>query len=624
MRWFYPFLWTLFVTVCSFLFAEIAIDSYFRIDNVEYFADTKGELTIDNIAQQNFQSSDKKTIPPYAVAIWLKILIPDKLNSWEQDAVLFTGSNETVLSMQGYISHEGGVENWGLCDVEINSSACPLPTLQYAFPVNKSEYKNRIYYLRIVPDASGINNEFYFMKKTYFNKVTIFLVHFIGVSTGVYLVVALLALIFFSSLKEPSFLIYSLFNLNLFASLTINYGIWDAYRPETIIFTGSILLFPVLMMTVFFDLLFLRVFFEIPKRHPLLNKVYTVFLALIVGLIFLSFFPETKIIAWKSLSPAISLSMLLTGATLIYFIAQKRLWAESVATAWGVAIVCNLIWAAYRAGYIEGFWLFGYYAVLGRTLEGLILNTIIFQKLQKLTLKVGFAQAQGEESKVVKTLLRTLSHDLSNTTQLVKANAQMLKENTDSEVAKKNADRILHAAQEQAEIIENAKNNFLVRGQHILKINPVDLKKCIYEVTGMYQADMKKKNLTLHINVPEENLLILAEKTSLRHQVLANLISNACKFSHNGKNIFITATVIDQASIELKIKDEGVGIPHEVLDRVFDENAVISQVGTSGELGTGSGLLIVRDFLAVYGATIEINSKVNQGAEVILRFKRFK
>lgn len=624
MRWFYPILWTLLVAVCSFLFTEISTDSYFRIDDVQYFLDTKGEQAIESIQQKNFLPSHKKTIPPIAAAIWLKILIPEKLNSWEQDAVLFTGSNETALSMQGYISHADGIENWGMCDVEINSSACPLPTLQYAFPVNKSEHKNRIYYLRIAPGASGINNEFYFMKKTYFNKVTIFLVHFIGVSTGIYLLVALLALIFFSSLKEPSFLIYALFYLNLFASITINRGIWDAYRPETVVFTGSTLLFPVLIMTVFFDLLFMRVFFEIPKRHPVLNKVYTACLTVIVALVFLSFFPETKVIAWKSLSPAVSLSMILTGATLIYFIAQRRLWAESVAIAWGVAIVCNLIWAAYRAGHIQGFWLFGYYAILGRTLEGLILNMVIFQKLQKLTLKVGFAQAQGEESKVVKTLLRTLSHDLSNTTQLMKTSAQLLKENPLSEAAEKNIDRILYAAQEQAEIIENAKNNFLVRGKHVLNINPVDLKKSITEVIEMYQPDIKKKNLTVQINMPEENLFVLAEKTSLCHQVLSNLIGNACKFSHNGKNIVITAVAINHSSVELRIKDEGVGIPHQVLDRLFDENAIVSQVGTSGEIGTGSGLLIVRDFLAVYGATIHIDSKVNHGTEVTLRFKRFK
>lgn len=623
MRWFFPILWTTLTIICSFLLAEISNDSYLRVSNVEYYTDPNGLQTIEAVKQQPFISSEKKTIPPTAKVIWLKITIPEILQSWEQDAVLFTGSNETALSMEGFITHDGGVEYWGYCDVELNSTKCPMPTLQYAFPIEKSDYKNRVYYLKVVPGASGINNEFYFMKQSYFNKATIFLVHFIGLSTGIYLVVALLALIFFTSFKEPSFLIYSLFYLNLLISTTINRGIWDAYRPGDIAFTGSVLLFPVLILTVFFDLLFLRAFFEIPKRHPRLNAIYMAFLVLIVAIIFLSFFPETQVLAWRCFTPAVFSTMFLTGASLLYFIWKKRLWAEQIATAWGVAIVCNVIWAAYRAGAIEGFWFFGYFAIFGRTLEGLILNTVIFQKLQKLTLKVGFAQAQGEESKVVKTLLRTLSHDLSNTTQLVKTTAQVLKENTEDQNSLRNIDRILYAAQEQADLIENAKNSFMGRGKHVLNLSRVNLKKAINETIEMYQPEIKRKNLLIVVNL-EDNQQVVAEKTSLIHQVLSNVISNACKFSHDGKTIHIAALFQEPSTVELKIKDEGVGIPHQLLDRIFDDEVDIRQVGTKGEMGTGSGLLIARDFMAVYGGTLEVDSKVDKGAEVTLRFQSFK
>lgn len=623
MRWFYPILWTVLTIVCSFLLAEMETDSYLRVPNVEYHLDQEGLQTIDIVRQQPFTPSEKKTIPPTAKTIWLKIAIPEKLQSWEQDAVLFTGSNETALSMEAFITHDDNIEYWGYCDIESNSAKCPMPTLQYAFPIKKSDYKNRIYYLKVVPGASGINNEFYFMKQSYFNKVTIFLLHFIGLATGIYLVVALLALIFFSSFKEPSFLIYGLFYLNLLASITINRGIWDSYRPEDIVFTGSTLVFPVLILTVFFDLLFIRVFFEISKRHPRLNAIYMVFLACIVAVIFLSFFPETQGIAWRSLTPAVFGMIILTSVSLIYFIWQKRLWAEQIAIAWGVAIVCNLIWAAYRAGAIEGFWFFGYFRILGRVLEGLILNTVIFQKLQKLTLKVGFAQAQSEESKVVKTLLRTLSHDLSNTTQLVTTTAQVLRENTNDPNTMRSIDRILYAAQEQADIIENAKNSFLGRGKHILNLAPVNLKKSINEVIEMYQPEIKRKNLLVVVNV-DDSVSVVAEKTSLIHQVLSNLISNACKFSHDGKSILVTASFQEPSTVELKIKDEGVGIPHQLLDRIFDDEVDIRQVGTKGEMGTGSGLLIARDFMAVYGGILQVDSTVDKGAEITLHFQGFK
>lgn len=623
MRWFYPVLWTLLTLVCSFLLPKIASDSYLRASQVEYYLDQDGQQTIEAIRQQPFVSSEKKTIPPAAKTIWLKIAVPDSLQSWEQDAILFTGSNETALSMEGFLTHEENIDYRGYCNLQLNSVKCPTSTLQYAFPVGKSDYKNRIYYLKVIPGASGINNEFYFMKQSYFNKVTLFLLHFIGLSTGIFLVVALLAFIFFSSFKEPSFLIYGLFYLNHLAAITINRGIWDAYRPVDIVFSGSSLLFPVLILTVFFDLLFIRAFFEISKRHPRLNVLYMFFLVSIVAMFFLSLFPETQVVAWRVLVLAIFCVMILTGASLIYFIWKKRLWAEQIATAWGVAIVCNLIWTGYRAGIIDGFWFFGYYAIFGRALEGLILNTVIFQKLQKLTLKVGFAQAQNEESKVIKTLLRTLSHDLSNTTQLVKSTAQVLKENTSDLNTMRNVDRILYAAQEQTDIIENAKNSFLLRGKHVLNLIPVNLKKSVNEAIEMYQPEIKRKNLLLVVNV-DDQLNVIAEKTSLIHQVISNLVSNACKFSYDGKTIYITASFQSPSTVELKIKDEGIGIPHQLLDRIFDDESDIRQVGTNGEMGTGSGLLIARDFMAVYGGTLQIDSKIDKGAEITLRFQSFK
>lgn len=622
MRWFYPVLWTVLVIVCSFFISKMNTESYARIQNIEYFLDFDGQQTIDSITQQSFVPSDKKTIPPKALAIWLKLQIPEVVSTWQEGAILFTGSNEAAVSMQGYIFQNGHTEDMGFCDVQLNSLKCSIPTLEYSFPLPQSEMKNLTYYLKIIPGAAGINNEFYFMKKTYYNKITIFLTHFLGLSSGVYLIAAIIALIFFSSLRESSFLIYALFHFNLFASLTINRGIWDAFGPTINALTGANLLFPVLILTVFFDLLFIKVFFEISKKHPLLNKIYLAFLTSILVLISLSFFPQTQVMVWRSLSPAIFSSMILVGLTLIYFIWQRRLWAEQVTTAWCVAIVCNLIWTGYRAGLIEGFWFYGYYSIVGRTLEALLLNIVIFQKLQRLTLKVGFAQAQNQESKVTKTLLRSLSHDLSNTTQILKSNAQILKENIEGLSNHKNIDRILEAAEQQADIIKNAKTSFLVRGQPILNLSSVNLKLAINEVLEMYRSKVEEKNLTIVMQIANEEINIVAEKTSLHHQVLSNLINNACKFTHSGKKIYIAVNLVDSSTVELKIKDEGVGISNEVLDRLFDDEIEISHAGTQGETGTGHGLLIVRDFVNMYGGSILLDSKIDQGVEVTLRFKR--
>ncbi len=628
MRWFLPVVCTLFVIVCSFLLSHLNSDLYLRASDVEYLYDPTGTQSIESVLLTPFTKSQKKTIPPLSKVVWIKVKVPELVNQWMAESVFFTGSNETATSMNGYLVQGSMIEALGFCDVLLEASDCRIASLQYAFPIKKKIEGNvneQILFVKIVPGASGTTNEFYFMKKTFFNRVTIFLDHFIGVATGIFLLISALSLLFFISLKEESFLVYSLFYLNLFFSILVNRGIWDAFKPDFITFTGATLLLPILILTVFFDLMFLRVYFEIPKKNKNLNVVFTLFLGLILGLLFMSFLPTTKILAWKALGPAVFGSMLLALLTLIYFVWQGRLWAESVASAWGVAIACNFIWTGYRAGLIEGYWFFGYYAILGRVLEGFILNNVIFQKIKNLNIKVGFAKAKSEEGAIVKTLLRTLSHDLSNTTQLIESCVQVISENQNPELLARNIQYIREAARSQADIIENAKSNFLVRGGQIVNLGPIDLRACITETVEFFKMLLSKKKLNLNVSLPKssERLMVLAERTTLCHQVLANLLSNAAKFTHSGKAIYIDISVKDDDWIELKVRDEGVGIPNHILDRLFDESESVSRPGTQGELGSGTGLLNVKDFVTAYGGKVSCTSVVEQGTEITVLLKRF-
>ncbi|MEZ0392101.1 MAG: ATP-binding protein, partial [Pseudobdellovibrionaceae bacterium] len=369
---------------------------------------------------------------------------------------------------------------------------------------------------------------------------------------------------------------------------------------------------------------FLQTFFQMKLKNKILHRIYFVFLTLIVGVILLSFVPGTQAVSWTLLGPLIFTSMLMAALTLIYFIWQGRKWAETVAIAWGVAIACNLIWSGYRAGLIEGFWFFGYYIVFGRVLEALILNWVIFQKLRNLSSQVGFAKAKENESVVVKSLLRTLSHDLANTTQLIRTSAQLMAENSNPELTRRNLHHILEATNSQSEIIENAKENYLVRGGQIVNLTAVDLRQSLLKVIENFKPRIEAKNLQLHLEMSEGPLMVFADKTSLQAQVLSNLLNNAIKFTRPGRSIFIEAKNQDPGWVELKIRDEGVGIPSALLDRLFDENENIRRPGTEGELGAGNGLLIIKDFVSAFGAQMKFDSQVEKGTIATLSFKRFK
>jgi signal transduction histidine kinase len=623
MRWFHPIVWPILVAVGSFLVARAQSGEYSRVTNFDTYSDVTGLLDVDEVATKAFISHEKKKIAG-AKAVWLKIEIPDIVRSWNNEAVFFTGSNETALSMHGYLLGNSAIDDLGVCDVQLNSTECKIASLQYAFPVRASTDDDKKYLLlRLELGPGAVSSEFYFMRKTYFNKVTIFLDQFVGLGIGVFLLVVVMSFIFYSAFKESSFLVYGLFYLALLLSLMINRGNWDAFRPDDFTVDGAAVLLPVLLSTVFFDLLFIKVFFDMRQRNKRLNLFVLAILAVILGAIVLSLFGFTRSYAWMMLSPIVMISMFVAAGILIYFVWQRRKWSESVATAWGIVIVCNLIWIFYRDGRISGFWFFGYYAIFGRVIESIVLNTVLFQRLQELNVRVGFAQAKAEEGVVVKALLRTLSHDLSNTTMVIRTSAQLAHGAANPEALLRNIDRVFSAAQSQAEIIENAKKNYLVRGGQIINLAAVDLCGCVRDATDRFKDRAAQKQVGLVVSLPEEKLVVQAEKTSLNHQVIANLLSNAVKFTKSGGTVAISARTIDLNWIELKVADSGIGIPAHILDRLFNEHESVSRPGTDGEVGSGDGMLIVRDFVSTYGAKFSIDSRVGSGTEVTVLFKKF-
>lgn len=100
-----------------------------------------------------------------------------------------------------------------------------------------------------------------------------------------------------------------------------------------------------------------------------------------------------------------------------------------------------------------------------------------------------------------------------------------------------------------------------------------------------------------------------------RHQplVLANLVSNAIKFSHPGSTVTIAARPDTDGSLRISVRDEGLGMPAEQTARLFQPFARVGVEATAGEKSTGLGLAIVRRIVEAHQGRVEVESAPGEG-----------
>lgn len=119
---------------------------------------------------------------------------------------------------------------------------------------------------------------------------------------------------------------------------------------------------------------------------------------------------------------------------------------------------------------------------------------------------------------------------------------------------------------------------------------------------------------SITINVIETEKIIVFADSNMLNTILRNLISNAIKFTNNGGNINIYAKQ-NTSFITISVSDNGIGMDHEVLSKLFNITEMYSTIGTANEKGTGLGLLICKEFVEKHGGKIWVESELGKGSE---------
>jgi two-component system phosphate regulon sensor histidine kinase PhoR len=143
-----------------------------------------------------------------------------------------------------------------------------------------------------------------------------------------------------------------------------------------------------------------------------------------------------------------------------------------------------------------------------------------------------------------------------------------------------------------------------------LNLKPIDLRNLMARVVTSQQSYTTRHTLVLE--APEDLPAVVADEDKV-DQILTNLINNAIKYSPDGGHVWVSARSAD-GNIEVSVKDEGVGIPEEHLDKIFARFHRVESGDSRRAGGTGIGLYLVKHLVEAHHGRIRVDSRVDKGS----------
>lgn len=146
-----------------------------------------------------------------------------------------------------------------------------------------------------------------------------------------------------------------------------------------------------------------------------------------------------------------------------------------------------------------------------------------------------------------------------------------------------------------------------------IRAEKIDLIALLQEIFIDIQPILEQKSLALWLDIPEGLPSLESDRAKVR-QILGNLLSNAAKFTEEGKVMVSAEAVPQRGGVEIIVRDTGIGIPKEELPKIFDRFHQVDGSATREFGGVGLGLSIVKELVGLLGGEIRVESEVGKGS----------
>ena len=184
--------------------------------------------------------------------------------------------------------------------------------------------------------------------------------------------------------------------------------------------------------------------------------------------------------------------------------------------------------------------------------------------------------------------------------------------------------RALELANQELKRIRSMVEELLVLAQvdswqYSLEVSPIDLGSVVRNSVESMQSKAERFGIEVNFDDGSEHQCVCdAQKL---YQVFLNLIDNAVKYSDPGARVDISIEE-DESSLAVRVSDTGVGIPKEDLGQLFDRFYRVNKDRSRSTGGSGLGLSISREIVALHGGEIDVKSEVGTGSTFVVRIPK--
>lgn len=219
--------------------------------------------------------------------------------------------------------------------------------------------------------------------------------------------------------------------------------------------------------------------------------------------------------------------------------------------------------------------------------------------------------------------IATLSHELRNPLAPLRAAARVIAAADVTPEQLRRAQAIVerqvgHMAMLLDDLLDIAR---ITLGKLQLRKQMLPLNDIVDAAVEAVRPALDRKAQSLTLSMPPERVLLDVDPLRVV-QILSNLMTNASKYSDPGRSIALRCA-LDPEALAISVKDEGIGIPPQAIDTIFEMFSQIDGNEGRGDGGLGIGLALVKGLTALHGGTVSVRSDgIGHGSEFVVRLPR--